>query len=180
MVREGKANGEIILIFLIIALGAGSISGCASAPSRPLTSFSPAAGEKAARTAVSMIGRPYRYRGDGPEGFDCSGLVRYSYLTAGVDVPHGTEILLKVTSPLSMSSARIGDLLFLKRMEKNTRTSASISATISLSTLPPRAGRSKKTASGTLIGRNPFSKSEGSINFFSWRSFPAPCRIPCP
>jgi len=65
-----------------------------------------------------MIGRPYRYRGDGPEGFDCSGLVRYSYLTAGVDVPHGTEILLKVTSPLSMSSARIGDLLFFEENGK--------------------------------------------------------------
>jgi murein DD-endopeptidase len=118
MVRDGKANGEIILILLILALGAGSISRCASAPSRPVTSFSPAAGEKAARTAVSMIGRPYRYRGDGPEGFDCSGLVRYSYLTAGVDVPHGTEILLKVTSPLSMSSARIGDLLFFEENGK--------------------------------------------------------------
>jgi cell wall-associated NlpC family hydrolase len=115
MQRDGKANREIILIFLIIALGTGSLSGCASAPSKPA---SPTAGEQAARTAVSMIGRPYRYRGDSPEGFDCSGLVRYSYLTAGVDVPHGTESLMKVTRPLSMSSARIGDLLFFKENGK--------------------------------------------------------------
>ena len=65
-----------------------------------------------------MIGRPYRYQGDSPEGFDCSGLVRYSYLAAGIDVPHGTEFLLKVTSPLSMTSARIGDLLFFEEHGK--------------------------------------------------------------
>ncbi|HUI46477.1 MAG TPA: C40 family peptidase [Nitrospirota bacterium] len=106
------------MIFLIIVLGGGSLSGCASSPSGPVTSFSAAVGEKAARTAVSMIGRPYRDRGDSPEGFDCSGLVRYSYLTAGVDAPHGTEFLMKVTRSLSMSNARIGDLLFFEESGK--------------------------------------------------------------
>jgi murein DD-endopeptidase len=78
----------------------------------PVTGYSPEAGEKAAQTAVSMIGRPYRYRGDSPKGFDCSGLVRYSYLTAGFDAPHGTEFLMRVTRSLSMQSARRGDLVF--------------------------------------------------------------------
>jgi len=68
MLRDGKESREIILIFLIIALGIGSLSGCASTPSGPVTSFSPSAGEKAAQTAGSIIGRPYRYRGDSPEG----------------------------------------------------------------------------------------------------------------
>jgi peptidoglycan DL-endopeptidase CwlO len=38
-----------------------------------------------------MIGRPYQYKGESEAGFDCSGLVRYSYLAAGMDVPHGTK-----------------------------------------------------------------------------------------
>jgi cell wall-associated NlpC family hydrolase len=55
-----------------------------------------------------MIGRPYKYRGDTPEGFDCSGLVRYSYLAAGMDLPHGT-------GPLSNSHVGIyaGDSKFV-------------------------------------------------------------------
>jgi cell wall-associated NlpC family hydrolase len=85
---------------------------CASAPVRPVVGYTPAIGEKAARTAVAMIDRPYKYRGDSPEGFDCSGLVRYSYLTAGLDVPHGTKQLVGTTRPVSLRSVRKGDLLF--------------------------------------------------------------------
>jgi cell wall-associated NlpC family hydrolase len=33
----------------------------------------------ATRIAKSMIGHPYRYGGQSPGGFDCSGLVWYSY-----------------------------------------------------------------------------------------------------
>jgi cell wall-associated NlpC family hydrolase len=85
---------------------------CASVPVKPVTGYTPAIGEKAARTAVAMIGRPYKYRGDSPEGFDCSGLVRYSYLAAGLEVPHGTEQLLRTTRTVGARSARKGDLLF--------------------------------------------------------------------
>jgi cell wall-associated NlpC family hydrolase len=59
-----------------------------------------------------MIGRPYKYRGVGPAGFDCSGLVRYSYLAAGLEIPHGTKELVSVTRSVELRSARKGDLLF--------------------------------------------------------------------
>ena len=59
-----------------------------------------------------MIGRPYKYTGDTPAGFDCSGLVRYSYLTAGMDLPHGTSALRNITRSVGLQSARKGDLLF--------------------------------------------------------------------
>ena len=49
---------------------------------------------EAARTAVSMIGVPYRYAGSSPRGFDCSGLVTYSYSKAGLSgLPHSAEAL---------------------------------------------------------------------------------------
>src|SRR5512141_1516410 len=37
------------------------------------------AAERAADGALEMIGIPYKYRGASPKGFDCSGLVRYSF-----------------------------------------------------------------------------------------------------
>lgn len=116
---NGKACRITGYIFLIAALGIGSmLSGCASAHSASVLGYSATAGEKAAHTAVSMIGRPYHYRGDSPKGFDCSGLVRYSYMTAGVDAPHGIEHLMKVTKSLSMRSAQTGDLLFFEENGK--------------------------------------------------------------
>ncbi len=86
--------------------------GCASAPVQQITGYTPAIGERAARTAVSMIGMPYKYQGDSPEGFDCSGLVRYSYLTAGLDAPHGTKDLKNVTRQVENRNLQKGDLLF--------------------------------------------------------------------
>jgi cell wall-associated NlpC family hydrolase len=69
-------------------------------------------GDKAGDTALTMVGRPYRHKGDSPAGFDCSGLVRYSYLAAGMDVPHGTKTLRRLTHRISYREIRKGDLLF--------------------------------------------------------------------
>jgi len=94
------------------------VSGCATAPTRPVAGYTPGAGEKAAKTALAMVGRPYLYKGDTPEGFDCSGLVRYSYLAAGMDVPHGTTALKNAARPIGARNIRKGDLLFFNENGK--------------------------------------------------------------
>jgi cell wall-associated NlpC family hydrolase len=75
--------------------------------------------EKVAReaiieTALGQVGRPYRYGGDTPQGFDCSGLVAYSYAEAGIAVPHSTSALRKAGSRIDLDDARPGDLLFYR------------------------------------------------------------------
>lgn len=99
---------------VIAALGFCALlfAGCATAPSRPVTGYTAAIGEKAARVSLSMVGRPYRYKGDSPAGFDCSGLVKYSYLAAGMNVPHGTSALKNSTRSVGTGNMRKGDLLF--------------------------------------------------------------------
>jgi cell wall-associated NlpC family hydrolase len=74
-------------------------------------------GEKAAFAASSMIGKPYKFKGNSPSGFDCSGLVQYSYMAAGLDVPHGTKALLDITLPVD-KDMQIGDLLFFNERGK--------------------------------------------------------------
>ena len=60
-----------------------------------------------------MRGRPYHFGGESVSaGFDCSGLVRYSYRQAGVDLPHSTDAQRKISLPVRLSSLRRGDLLF--------------------------------------------------------------------
>lgn len=89
------------------------VPGCSSAPApRKANGYTESVGEKAAKTAVSMVGKPYKFRGESPSGFDCSGLVRYSYLAAGMDIPHGTKALREISRPVSSRDLRKGDLLF--------------------------------------------------------------------
>lgn len=103
-----RLHTHLILVCLVSLL----VAACASTPGKRVNGYSPAVGEKAADTALSMAGKPYKYRGDSPAGFDCSGLVRYSYLTAGMELPHGTRSLREVTRAVSSRDLRKGDLLF--------------------------------------------------------------------
>jgi cell wall-associated NlpC family hydrolase len=109
--RKPAAHISSLSIACLILAGF-LVSGCASGRARPAAGYTPAVGERAAKTAVAMIGRPYKYSGDSPAGFDCSGLVRYSYLAAGFDAPHGTKALMNATRPVGLGKAREGDLLF--------------------------------------------------------------------
>jgi murein DD-endopeptidase len=69
---------------------------------------------RAAEVAVLMIGAPYRYGSSGPGSFDCSGLVQYSYRTAGLVVPRTSSEQYQLARPISLAEARPGDLLFFR------------------------------------------------------------------
>jgi len=91
-------------------------SGCASAPRHEPPEHPAAA--TAADIALDMLGRPYRYGGDTPKGFDCSGLVQYSYARAGVKVPRSTEAQRQGTGPVPPKNIKKGDLLFFDQEGK--------------------------------------------------------------
>ena len=74
-----------------------------------------------AETARGMVGVPYRYGGSTPRGFDCSGLVVYSYARAGAPgLPHSARALERRTQPVGISKLRLGDLLFFRLDGKKT------------------------------------------------------------
>ena len=75
-------------------------------------SRSVSAGERAAAVALDQVGVPYRYGGSTPSGFDCSGLVQYSYTRVGVSVPRTTGQLWSAAEPVGREELRAGDLLF--------------------------------------------------------------------
>jgi cell wall-associated NlpC family hydrolase len=70
------------------------------------------AAARAAAHARNMVGKPYVYGGNSPQGFDCSGLVQYSYQRVGVSVPRTTRSQLKSGVPVTARSLRAGDLVF--------------------------------------------------------------------
>ena len=66
-------------------------------------------------TAKAQIGKPYRYGGTSPKtGFDCSGLINFSYKKAGLTVPRTTTQLYKASSPVKKRHLKRGDLVFFR------------------------------------------------------------------
>jgi len=68
--------------------------------------------------ALSMLGQPYRYGGDMPGGFDCSGLVQYAASGAGIQVPRTAQEQLRFGRPISRRDLRAGDLVFMHLKHK--------------------------------------------------------------
>ncbi|MEK5330916.1 MULTISPECIES: C40 family peptidase [unclassified Lysinibacillus] len=64
-------------------------------------------------TAKQFLGRSYVWGGSNPTtGFDCSGLVQWSYKQAGVSLPRTASQQYLSTKRISASEARVGDLVF--------------------------------------------------------------------
>ena len=62
--------------------------------------------------ALSRVGMPYVWGDTGPNGFDCSGLVGWSFAAAGIDLPR-TAAAQALTGPaVPLSQIQPGDLLF--------------------------------------------------------------------
>ncbi len=62
--------------------------------------------------ALNQVGDSYGSGGDGPDVFDCSGLVVYSWRAAGVKLTHYSRAQYDETTRISLKDARPGDLAF--------------------------------------------------------------------
>jgi len=105
----------------LLALALGS---CATTPPPPAASAGStkpshvAPADRAAALAAKMVGKPYKYGGSSPSGFDCSGLVQYSFKHAGVSLPHNTVQQRSATRLINVAELRRGDLLFFNQEGK--------------------------------------------------------------
>jgi len=108
-----------VLIPILISAGLVACAGPSAVKSRPQTPVhagqsSPGVGHQAATIAVHQVGVPYRYGGSAPTGFDCSGLVHYSYQRAGKAVPRTTTQLWTATAAVDRDDIQAGDVLFFR------------------------------------------------------------------
>ena len=116
-----------------------------------------------AMVAKEMVGVRYRYGGSSPSsGFDCSGLIYYSYKRIGLRSPRTTRELLRHAQPVSWSELRTGDILFFKLDGKKVSHAAiylgngrmvhapSSGKRVSYASLRSRFWRSRFTGAGRL------------------------------
>ncbi len=66
----------------------------------------------AVRAALSRLGRPYVWGATGPDQFDCSGLVKWSYAQAGVNLDRTTYQQIHEGISVPRAQVRPGDLVF--------------------------------------------------------------------
>ncbi|WP_328581723.1 C40 family peptidase [Streptomyces sp. NBC_00370] len=65
----------------------------------------------AVMAARQALGRPYVWGANGPSGFDCSGLMQWSYARAGVGLPRTSQAQRYAGHQIPLSQARPGDLV---------------------------------------------------------------------
>jgi cell wall-associated NlpC family hydrolase len=104
------------------------LTGCAASGARkpaPLTAAHQAREPQldraaaAASIAQQQLGVRYHYGGANPSaGFDCSGLVFYSYRQAGLHVPRTSQAQYTAAQKIALADARPGDVLFFRDQTK--------------------------------------------------------------
>lgn len=92
------------------------ISGCSFTSSRPSPTPPVAAKtNKIVKVAFSQVGKKYALGGASPQkGFDCSGLVWWSYKQHGIKVPRITADQAKAGKSVPKKHARAGDIVVFK------------------------------------------------------------------
>lgn len=99
------------------------LSACSSRAPSPQPIYSPpvsassyqGGAEDVLFRALGLVGTPYRYGGNTPEGgFDCSGLIGYVYRdAAGISLPRSTRELSAMRTPdVRLDALKSGDLVF--------------------------------------------------------------------
>lgn len=69
-------------------------------------------GKKAVDAALSQLGKPYKWGGEGPNSYDCSGLSMWAWRRAGVSLPHSSRMQYSSTARVSRADLQPGDLVF--------------------------------------------------------------------
>lgn len=62
--------------------------------------------------AAAQVGKAYIWGGEGPNGYDCSGLVMMAFRQNGIYLPHGSQAQYGLGTKIPLSQARPGDLVF--------------------------------------------------------------------
>lgn len=95
------------VLALAILVGASAVA--------PTGAFAATRAQKvahAADIAIHQIGDPYRYGAAGPNAFDCSGLMQYSFGRAGIRIPRTAAAQAHAARHIAKHSLRRGDLMF--------------------------------------------------------------------
>lgn len=121
--RRNTATARTLIV--AVCASAALAAGAAPAPAHPVQTPTTQGGEErihqalssstveeAISAAQSQSGTPYGWGGTGPNSFDCSGLVQWSFEQADVNLPRVAHDQVNHGTRVSYDSAQRGDLLY--------------------------------------------------------------------
>ncbi|TQM61733.1 C40 family peptidase [Humibacillus xanthopallidus] len=71
------------------------------------------AGRLAVTFALAQLGKPYVWGGNGPGGYDCSGLTQQAWIRGGVRIGRVVSQQLRAGAPTTLASLQPGDLVMI-------------------------------------------------------------------
>jgi cell wall-associated NlpC family hydrolase len=78
----------------------------------PVDAPDSATGAAVVEIALKYLGCPYVWAAEGPDSFDCSGLVRYVYKQVGITLPHSSRLQANYGTAVAKADLQPGDLIF--------------------------------------------------------------------
>ena len=109
---------HIFLLGLLVLAFAAVLAGCGKTridSSEKPVRYGALSGSAVIRTAKTQLGKKYVYGGHSPQtGFDCSGLIYWSYQQYSVKVPRTTAEQRKAGRAVSMKQMRQGDIVVFR------------------------------------------------------------------
>ena len=110
----------IVLLSTIVILVA--LTACASKHRyKPVVKYQTPSRTALQTTLRSTYGDSYRYAGQGPDCFDCSGLIYYSYATMNLWLPRRAIDQSKRGRTIPLGELRYGDLIFFDTRKRFRR-----------------------------------------------------------
>lgn len=115
----GRLNFDRTIKLRAVYQGSATRKPGASAPRtvaiapRTVATASPSFRQRAVQVASQQNGKPYVWGATGPNAFDCSGLIQYSFRVAGKSLPRTSGEMFRATRRVSQSSKQVGDLIFM-------------------------------------------------------------------
>jgi len=120
MTPTAKYELSLATLLLLSACATSSVQHAPEGMAPQAAVVGNAVANRAADSALAMLGKPYRTSGNTPAGFDCSGLVQYSYAKAGVNLPRATQAQRHEGRLVNVSALRRGDLVFFDQEGKKS------------------------------------------------------------
>lgn len=150
--------------FLVVLALSLTLAACSSVRPRDetlTTRVRPVSPSALVSVAKKQIGTPYRYGGEDPRvGFDCSGLVWWSYKELGSSVPRSARTQFAAGRRVNRKELKTGDLVFFN-------TGGKPPGHVGIITKPPRFVHAPST--GGKVRENSIEESYWNKVFYGAR-----------
>ncbi|MEV5769069.1 NlpC/P60 family protein [Micromonospora sp. NPDC052213] len=110
--KKKQINAEIDRLQKLRLRIYGSGGGGSLRPAPCPASYPGGGAGTAVKFACAQIGKPYVWGAEGPNAYDCSGLMLAAWAKAGVSLPHNAAQQRRVTATVTRGELRPGDLVF--------------------------------------------------------------------